>query len=131
MDLFRFDLVSPERVVFSDAVEHVVVPGQEGEFGVLAHHAPLIALLKPGILTVLGPGQPRRMVLGGGFAEVGPNGLTVLAELAVPIEDFDRSSLAVQIKDTEDDIADATDAAARDKARLRLKHLEMLQEALG
>src|SRR5215470_14335579 len=115
MDLFRFDLVSPERLVFSGEVEHVVVPGQEGEFGVLARHAPLVALLKPGILAILGPGQPSRIVLGGGFAEVGPEGLTVLAELAVPLEEFDRTSLAAQIKDVQEDIADAIEEAVRDK----------------
>src|SRR5438128_589084 len=83
MDNFHFDLVSPERLVFSGEVEHVVVPGSEGEFGVLAHHAPLLAMLRPGILTILGPGQPQRIVVGGGFAEVAPDGLTVHAALAV------------------------------------------------
>src|SRR5882672_8495586 len=126
---FHFELASPEQLVFSGEVEHVVVPGTEGEFGVLAGHAPLIAMLKPGILVILGDGEPKRIVVGGGFAEVSPDGLTVLAELAVPIEHFDRGQLASQIKDTEEDVADATEDSARDKAREKLEHLKALQEA--
>ena len=131
MDNFHFDLVSPERVVFSGEVEHVVVPGFEGEFGVLAHHAPLIAMMRPGILKILGPGPEQRIVVGGGFAEVAPEGLTVLAELAVPAEEFDRAQLAQEIKDTEEDVADAKDEALRDKLRQRLDQLKQLELALG
>jgi F-type H+-transporting ATPase subunit epsilon len=131
MATFHFDLVSPERLVFSGEVEHVVVPGSEGEFGVLAHHAPLLAMLRPGILTILGPGQPQRIVVGGGFADVAPDGLTVLAELAVPVEEFDRSQLVQEIKDTEEDVADAKDDALRDKLRRRLEQLQQLQVVLG
>src|SRR5215475_14211883 len=114
MATFHFDLVSPEEVVFSGEVEHVVVPGFEGEFGVLAGHAPLVSMLKPGILTVLEHAPAKRIVVGGGFAEVNSEGLTVLAELAVPVEEFDTGQLAAQIKDTEEDVADAKDDAARD-----------------
>jgi F-type H+-transporting ATPase subunit epsilon len=128
---FHFDLVSPERLVFSGEVEHVVVPGSEGEFGVLAHHAPFLSMLRPGILTILGPGQPQRIVVGGGFAEVAPEGLTVLAELAVPVEEFDRSHLLQEIKDAEEDLADAKDDASRDKLRRRLEQLNRLELALG
>jgi F-type H+-transporting ATPase subunit epsilon len=131
MASFHFDLVSPEQLVFSGEVEHVVVPGSEGEFGVLAGHAPLVAMLRPGILVVLEPGPARRIVVGGGFAEVNPDGLTVLAELAVPIESFDRAALAQQIKDTEEDLADAKSDEARDKLRQRLEQLQSLQAALG
>jgi F-type H+-transporting ATPase subunit epsilon len=128
---FHFDLVSPERLVFSGEVEHVVVPGSEGEFGVLAHHAPFLSTLRPGILSILGPGRPQRIVVGGGFAEVAPEGLTVLAELAVPVEEFDRSQLLQEIKDTEEDLADAKDDALRDRLRRRLEQLNRLELALG
>src|SRR6266536_3674566 len=131
MATFHFDLVSPERKVFAGEVEHVVVPGSAGEFGVLAHHAPFLSMLRPGILTILGPGQPQRIVVGGGFAEVAPEGLTVLAELAVPAEGFDRAQLAQEIKDTEEDVADAKDEALRDKLRQRLDQLKQLELALG
>lgn len=131
MATFHFDLVSPEQLVFSGEVEQVDVPGSEGDFGVLAGHAPLIAMLRPGILSILGGAPPRRIVVGGGFAEVNPEGLTVLAELAVPIEDFDRAQLAARINDTEEDVADAADDWVRDRARQRLDQLKQLQAALG
>ncbi len=130
-DPFHFDLVSPEKMVFSDEVEQVDVPGAEGDFGVLAHHAPLIAMLKPGILTIRGPGEARRIVVVGGFAEVNDQGLTVLADMAVPIDEFDRASLASQIKDAEEDATDATDDDARDAARQKLEQLKALDDALA
>jgi F-type H+-transporting ATPase subunit epsilon len=130
-DPFHFDLVSPERMVFSGDVEQVDVPGSEGDFGVLAFHAPLIALLRPGILTIFGAGEAKRVVVVGGFAEVNGEGLTVLADMAVPVDEFDRASLATQIKDTEEDLADASDDAARDKAREKLDQLKALDAALS
>jgi F-type H+-transporting ATPase subunit epsilon len=130
-DPFRFDLVSPEKMVFSGEVEQVDVPGAEGDFGVLAHHAPLIAMLKPGILTIRGPGEAQRIVVVGGFAEVNDEGLTVLADMAVPVDEFDRASLASQIKDAEEDVTDATDDAARDAAREKLEQLKALDDALA
>jgi F-type H+-transporting ATPase subunit epsilon len=130
-DAFHFDLVSPERMVFSGEVEQVDVPGVEGDFGVLAHHAPLIAMIKPGILTVRGAGETQRIVVVGGFAEVNEQGLTVLADTAMPVEDFDRASLASQIKDTEEDVADATEDAERDAAREKLEQLKALEAALA
>ncbi|HXW25335.1 MAG TPA: F0F1 ATP synthase subunit epsilon [Xanthobacteraceae bacterium] len=128
---FRFDLVSPERLVFAGNVEQVDVPGSEGDFGVLAQHAPLIAMLRPGILTIRAAGEPKRIVVVGGFAEVNAQGLTVLADTAVPVEEFDRTSLAAGIKDSEEDLADAADDAARDKAREKLEQLKALQAALA
>jgi F-type H+-transporting ATPase subunit epsilon len=130
MATFHFDLVSPEQLVFSGEVEHVVVPGTEGEFGVLAGHAPLIAMLRPGILKILGPNEKRILVVGG-FAEVSPNGLTVLADTAVPEEDVDPTALADEIRDTEEDVADTTDEAKRDKLRTKLEQLRAVQDALG
>ena len=129
MATFHFELVSPEQRVFSGEVEHVVVPGSEGEFGVLAHHAPLIAMLRPGILTILGPNE-QRFVVRGGFAEVNPRGLTVLADFAMPVEEVDREVLAGQIKDLEEDVADAADGPARDRATQRLDQLKAVQAAL-
>ena len=130
MATFHFDLVSPENLVFSGEVEHVVVPGTEGEFGVLAGHAPLIAMLKPGILRILGPNEARIMVVGG-FAEVNPDGLTVLADRAVPVEDLDPAVLAGEIKDAEEDLADATSDATRDRIKLKLDQLRAVQAVLS
>ena len=130
MATFSFELASPEQLVFSGQVEHVVVPGSEGEFGVLAGHAPLVAMLRHGILTILGANE-RRFVVRGGFAEVNPQGLTVLADFAAPVEDVDRDVLAGQIKDLEEDVADAPPGHERDRAAQRLDQLKGLLEVLG
>ena len=127
----RFDLVSPERLLISSDVAQVDVPGSEGDFGVLAGHAPLVTTMRPGILVIYRDGQaPLRIVINGGFAEVGPNGLTVLADTAVPIEEFDAAALAGVIKDTEEDVGDATDDWKRDKLAHKLAQLKALQAAL-
>jgi F-type H+-transporting ATPase subunit epsilon len=131
MATFHFELVSPEKLIFSGEVEQVDVPGEEGEFGVLAGHAPYIATLKPGMLRIYrGSGAPQRIVVRGGFAEVGPTGLTVLAEQAMPAEDFDPMMIADAIKDAEEDIADAKSDLARDKARQKLEQLQTLGHTL-
>jgi F-type H+-transporting ATPase subunit epsilon len=131
MARFHFDLVSPHRVLFSGDVEQVDVPGSEGDFGVLAGHAPLIAMLRPGIVSVLGAGAPTRIVVADGYAEVNPEGLTILAELATPLEEFDRSRLDAQIKDTQEDAADAPEGRRRDQLNRRLDQLRQLQAALA
>src|SRR5262245_34831468 len=129
---FHFELVSPEKLLFSGEVSQVDVPGEEGEFGVLADHAPYVATLKPGVLTIYRDGGTLRVVVRGGFAEVAPGGnLTVLAEQAVPVDEIDPDMIAQAIQDTEEDIADATDDVARDKARERLGQLQTLKAALG
>src|SRR5260370_42277760 len=107
MATFRFELVSPERLLFTGDVNQVDVPGKEGEFGVFAGHAPYIATLKPGLLTIYRNGEQQRMVVRGGLAEMGPTGLTVLAEQAVPVAEIDAGMIAQSIKDTEEDLADA------------------------
>jgi F-type H+-transporting ATPase subunit epsilon len=131
MATFHFELVSPERLVFAGEVSQVDVPGEEGEFGVLAGHAPYIAALRPGVLTIYGDDRPQRLVVRGGLAEMGPSGLTVLAEQAIPVEDIDAAMIAQAIKDAEEDIADAKNDASRDKARARLEQLNTLKSALG
>ncbi|MFG1360442.1 F0F1 ATP synthase subunit epsilon [Xanthobacter pseudotagetidis] len=125
-----FELVSPERLVFSGAVAEVIVPGAEGEFGVLAGHAPFIAMLKPGILTIKGDGAPKRYFVRGGFAEVNASGLTILAEQAKPVEDIDAGALAQHIKDAEEDVRDATNDEARQRAQRQLDDLRQVAAAL-
>jgi F-type H+-transporting ATPase subunit epsilon len=131
MATFHFDLVSPEKLVFSGQVTQVDVPAEEGDFGVFAGHAPYVATLKPGVLTVYGEGQPTKIVVHGGFAEVGPSGLTVLAESATPVGEIDATMTIQAIRDAEEDLADAKDDATRDKAQHRLEHFRALQSALG
>ncbi|MBV8319918.1 MAG: F0F1 ATP synthase subunit epsilon [Hyphomicrobiales bacterium] len=131
MATFHFDLVSPEKVLFSGEVSQVDVPGAEGDFGVLAAHAPLVTALRPGILVIYSERDAQRIVVDGGFAEVGQAGLTVLANLAVPVDEFDVAALAGMIKDTEEDVADEKDGWHRDKLAQKLDRLKALQAALG
>jgi F-type H+-transporting ATPase subunit epsilon len=114
MATFPFELVSPTRLVFSGEAEQVDVPGAEGDFGVLPGHAPFISALRPGVLTIRNGADLKRYFVRGGFAEVNPEGLTVLA--AVPVEDVDREAMADAIKAAEKNVADARDDAARWKA---------------
>jgi F-type H+-transporting ATPase subunit epsilon len=131
MPTFHFELVSPEKLLFSGDVNQVDVPGEEGEFGVFAGHAPYIATLKPGVLKIYAEGAPKSIVVRGGFAEVNPEGLIVLAEHATPVEGLNPAEITQAIKDAEEDIADAKDEPTRDKARERLEQLQRLQGALG
>jgi F-type H+-transporting ATPase subunit epsilon len=131
MATFHFDLVSPEKLLFSGDVDQVDVPGSEGDFGVLAGHAPLMTTLRPGILVLHREAGALRVVVNGGFAEVNPQGLTVLADFAVPVEDFDATVLADEIKTTADNVAAVQDGPARDKLARRLDQLKMLQATLG
>ena len=131
MAKFQFDLVAPEKLLFSGQVDQVDVPGSEGDFGVLAGHAPLVSTVRPGVLVIYRDGGELRIVVNGGFAEVNSAGLTVLAEMAVPLEEFDRDLLAGVIKDTEEDVGDATDDWKRDKLAHKLAQIKALQAALG
>jgi F-type H+-transporting ATPase subunit epsilon len=131
MATFQFDLVSPDRLLFSDQVDQVDVPGSEGDFGVLTGHAPYVATLKPGIITVHKGGEKRRIVVIGGFAEVSTKGLTILADMATPLEDFEGAQLASEIKDAEEDAADAKDGPGKDRLEHRLSQLRALQAAVG
>src|ERR1700733_14706467 len=111
----HLEFVSPESVLFSGDVDQVDLPGAEGDMGILAGHAPLVTTLRPGIVTIIRDGRREPVVVIGGFAEVSPAGLTVLADKAVARENFDLALLASEIKDAEEDVADCTDEAERDK----------------
>jgi F-type H+-transporting ATPase subunit epsilon len=131
MATFHFDLVSPEKLLFSGEVTQVDVPGSEGDFGVLAGHAPIVTTLRPGILIIYSERDALRIVIDGGFAEVGPAGLTVLADMAVPVDEFDVAQLAGVIKDIEEDVADETDEWKRDRLADKLDRLRALRAALS
>src|SRR3954468_23561178 len=88
MATFHFDLVSPEKLAFSGEVDQVDIPGVEGDFGVLAGHAPVIAAIRPGILTVFSGGKQEKIIVSGGVAEVSEKGLTVLADIARTLEEL-------------------------------------------
>lgn len=130
-DKLHFDLVSPERLLISAEADMVVVPGADGDLGIMAGHAPVITSLRPGVVEVAGGGEgPGKFFVRGGFAEVTPAGLTVLAEEAIPLEALDAEALERQIKDTEEDVADAKTDAARQSAQERLDHLRELRAGL-
>ena len=131
-DPFKFELVSPAKLLVSGEVEQVIVPGSEGEMTVLAHHAPLLTTLKPGLLDIGLPGGERhRYFVRGGFAEVSPAGLTVLAETAIDFNELNAGQLAQAVKDAEEDVADATGSDARDRAQTKLDQLRQVQATLN
>ncbi len=131
MAVLHLDFVSPESVLFSGDVDQVDLPGAEGDMGILPGHAPLVTALRPGIVTVFREGAHVPIVVIGGFAEVGPSGLTVLADRAVLRENFDTAMLAAEIKDAEEDVADTADEQQRDKLARLLDQLKSLQAALA
>ncbi len=127
----KFDLVAPERLLMSTEAEMVIVPGAEGDFGVLAGHAPVMSTLRVGVLDVSGTdGNDMRIFVRGGFAEVTPAGLTVLAEEAVPLSELDAAALDQRIKDASEDVQDATSDEAKSKAQAHLDQLQELRSAL-
>jgi F-type H+-transporting ATPase subunit epsilon len=127
----HLDFVSAERVLFSGDVDQVDLPGAEGDMGILAGHAPLVTTLRPGVVTIFRDGKEEPIVVIGGLAEVSPAGLTVLADKAVPRADFDMAALAGEIKDAEEDVADSTGDAQRDRLARHLEQLKSLQTALA
>lgn len=130
-DTIRFELVSPERLLMSEDVAQVDVPGAEGDFGVLPMHAPTISTLRAGVLVVRdADGAKREVFVRGGFAEVRPDLLTVLAEQAIPVEEIDEEVLAQEIRNAEEDVTDARDEAARQKAEIHLARLREVVAAL-
>jgi F-type H+-transporting ATPase subunit epsilon len=130
-DAFPFELVSPERQLVSGEATQVVVPGAEGQFTVLANHAPFLSTLKPGVLEVtMADGSSDRIFVRGGFADANPEGLTLLAEEAQHVADMDMNSLDQAIQDAREDVADAKDDAAKTAAETRLAQLEEVKAVL-
>ena len=130
MATFHFELVSPEKVAFSGEVDQVDVPGVEGDFGVLAGHAPVIATVRPGILFVTTGDKKEQYVVLGGLAEVSANGLTLLADVATSVADLDRTAFAKTIEQMESDIARAVEGDALDREISRLDHFRAIQQHL-
>ena len=107
-DRIEFELVSPEHLLVSERVEMVVVPGTEGDFGVLPRHTPMISTVRPGVIRVYEGGAVRDSIfVAGGFAEVTSVRCTVLADLAMPVAEIDRASAEQQLKNAREDLADA------------------------
>ncbi|TNE59908.1 MAG: F0F1 ATP synthase subunit epsilon [Alphaproteobacteria bacterium] len=130
-DTFTFSLVSPERELVSEEVSSVVVPGSEGDFGVLPNHAPVIARLRPGLVTVVKDGATKRYFVYHGFAEVTQSSLSVLAEDAQPVEELHGDGLAQKIKDAEEDVSVAKNALEKALAEEILSHLKAVESTLA
>ena len=130
MATFHFDLVSPEKLAFSGEVDQVDVPGTEGDFGVLAGHAPVVATIRPGILTVTTGGTHQKIIVLGGLAEVSDKGLTVLADVATSIQEIDRQAFANQIAEMEAKLAEQ-EGSELDHAIERLDHFQSIESQLN
>jgi F-type H+-transporting ATPase subunit epsilon len=130
MATFHFDLVSPEKLAFSGEVDQVDIPGTEGDFGVLAGHAPLVAGIRPGIITVFQGGTQQKIIVLGGVAEVSDKGLTVLAEVATTVQEIDRAEFASTIGDMEAKLAEK-EGPELDLAIERLDHFKGIQNEIN
>jgi len=130
MATFHFDLVSPEKLAFSGEVDQVDIPGVEGDFGVLAGHAPLVAVIRPGILTVTAGGTQQQIIVLGGLAEVSDKGLTVLADVATSMADLDQGGFAETISGMESKLAEK-EGSELDRAVERLDHFKSIQQQIN
>lgn len=128
-DKIAFDLVSPERLLLSDTADMVTIPGTEGYMGVIFGHAPVVTTLRVGMIDVLKDGVDSRYFIRGGFAEVGPTKITVLADEAIPFAQLDLAILDQRIKDGEDDLIAAATDAEKAKVAERLEDLKLVRSA--
>lgn len=130
MATFHFDLVSPEKLAFSGEVDQVDIPGVEGDFGVLAGHAPVLAAIRPGILTVTTSGKHEKIIVLGGLAEISDKGLTVLADVATSLAELDRARFAETIAEMEEGLKEH-EGTELDQAIERLDHFKSIQHELN
>jgi F-type H+-transporting ATPase subunit epsilon len=130
MATFHFDLVSPEKIAFSGEVDQVDVPGLQGDFGVLAGHAPFVAAVRPGILTVTTGSTHQKIIVLGGLAEISEKGLTVLAEVATSLAELDRAAFSEQIAAMEAKLAEK-EGNELDRAIERLDHFKTIQHQVN
>ena len=130
MAAFHFELVSPNKVLFNGPAQSVLVPGNEGDFLVLSDHAPVMTSMRPGVVGIDDVhGKHSRVFVRGGFADVSRSGLILLAETAIPYEDLSAEQLGQEIKNAEEDLADASDDDKR-LAQEKLDHLHELKDAM-
>jgi len=127
---FHFELVSPDKVLFNGSAQSVLVPGAEGDFQVLSDHAPVMTSMRPGVVGIDdAEGKHHRVFVRGGFADASKEGLILLAETAIPFEDLSSDMLGEEIKNAEEDLADATEEQKR-LAQEKLDRLRELKDAI-
>lgn len=129
-DTFQFELVSPAKLLLSEEVEEVVVPGTEGDFGILAGHAPFMSTIRPGFIVVKRATGTDRIFVRGGFADTNSNGLTILAEEAVPDDQLNGEIVDSAIADAEHILSMAKDEGAISAAHLRIAQLKEIRAGL-
>ena len=130
MATFPFELVSPDRAMYSGPAQAVVVPGEEGDFQVLADHAPLLTSVRPGVVGIDdAAGRHHRIFVRGGFAEVHTLGLVLLAETAIPFEQLSPAQLDQEIRNAEEDLADAPEDQ-KPQAQEKLDRLRELRDSI-
>jgi len=128
---FQLNLVSPEKLLFSGQVDQVDLSGAEGDFGVLAGHAPIVAVLRPGIVTAMAGSLSERFVVLGGLAEFSQEELTILADSADSVEDFDLAGLKTQIEEIQESLSREQAGDELDRALARLDHYKTIRLALN
>ncbi len=116
----KIEIVSPERLLVSETAQSVTVPGTDGYFTVLGEHAPLMTTLRPGFITAVVGGGSQIFFVRGGFADVAPEGLTILAELALPLSEFDPASIEADIAAAEAQLAAASSIEDKSAATEKL-----------
>lgn len=131
MPTFQVSLVSPEKLLFSGQVDQVDLPGVEGDFGVLAGHAPVVAMLRPGLVTAIAGSIRDRFVVFGGLAEFSQDDLTILAESATSVEDLDLAALEAEIAQMQEGLAKQSPGAELDREIARLDHYKSLRISLA
>jgi len=124
---FNFELVTPERLLLSGAAEQVVVPGAEGDFAVLAGHAPVISTLRPGVIEITMEDGKQRVFVKKGVAEADPDRLTILAQTAVAVESLDAAAIAAELKAAEAELAEAKDDQSKRMAETLVDLLRRMQ----
>jgi F-type H+-transporting ATPase subunit epsilon len=129
MTTFHFDLVSPEKLTFSGEVDQVDIPGTEGDFGVLAGHAPIVAAVRPGILTIIAGGKKHKVIVLGGLAEMSESGLTVLANVATAIEELDKAEFAATVTEMQEKLSEK-EGSELDHALERLDQFKSIQHQI-
>jgi len=130
MATFHFDLVSPEKLAFSGEVDQVDIPGLEGDFGVLAGHAPVVAAIRPGILTIITGSTKQKIIVLGGLAEVSAKGLTVLADVATSLEELDRAQFSADVEQMQAKLSEK-EGSELDRELERLDHFKSIQHELN
>ena len=131
MPTFQLSLVSPEKLLIAGQVDQVDLPGAEGDFGVLAGHAPIVAVLRPGIVTAIAGTVRERFVVFGGLAEFSQAKLTILADLATSVEDFDLSELKTRIQEMEEGLTKTLPGDELDRAIALLDHYKSIHITLA